>query len=468
MSFVEVFVLKRWVNPPQVIVRQTPVSQSNMMLSKKPGPPVPPRPSAKSLSSSQGRTVVYKSPAYGSSNKKPQECEVNAANQRNSISITTVTANTHSPPATRSNEHHSSDVSSSSNNVDVSPVALRLPNGRATVYDAAGSDDRAVNRMSSTIEVNQTKNTNVMNKENLNGTKHPVARPRQKSPQAILIESQQVDVDAVNDRSPENSDESTATVTDRTMENSYCNQLDQSSIGDDRIVTISTSTSRTTTISTDSANRVEIVQPVDFSAVAERLFTEITVGHSARVPLDGEENISGNFETKLEHCIQLRTPSPAISSPSGTLPAVRKSLVTLPVRPEPEGGEHSPPGMNFEEKLSDRKVTFHEMLISELAAMDRDDLKMKMPIEVTNDAVIARVEMNQRRISECSVDSLANDRARIRTSDWVEVGDNGKEVLLTSCQISLEDSGMEDEERLDDTSSGVGDSWDSIKEVEDR
>lgn len=69
--------------------------------------------------------------------------------------------------------------------------------------------------------------------------------------------------------------------------------------------------------------------------------------------------------------------------------------------------------------------------------------------------------------SGCSSDSspYGTERsARIRTSDWIEVEDNGKQVTLTSCHISLEDSGMEDEERL--SSSGVGDSWDSVKEAE--
>lgn len=66
-----------------------------------------------------------------------------------------------------------------------------------------------------------------------------------------------------------------------------------------------------------------------------------------------------------------------------------------------------------------------------------------------------------------SSDSSPYGTSRIRTSDWIEVGDNGKEVTLTSCQISLEDSGLEDEERIDDmSSSGVGDSWDSVKEAE--
>ncbi|XP_054082192.1 probable serine/threonine-protein kinase DDB_G0278845 [Zeugodacus cucurbitae] len=72
--------------------------------------------------------------------------------------------------------------------------------------------------------------------------------------------------------------------------------------------------------------------------------------------------------------------------------------------------------------------------------------------------------------SGCSSDSspYGTERsARIRTSDWIEVGDNGKEVTMTSCHISLEDSGLEDEERLDEMSSlGVGDSWDSVKEAE--
>uniref|UniRef100_A0A1A9WYY8 Uncharacterized protein n=1 Tax=Glossina brevipalpis TaxID=37001 RepID=A0A1A9WYY8_9MUSC len=82
--------------------------------------------------------------------------------------------------------------------------------------------------------------------------------------------------------------------------------------------------------------------------------------------------------------------------------------------------------------------------------------------------VIASNKPRKRSPSGCSSDSspYGTERsARIRTSDWIEVGDNGKEVTLTSCHISLEDSGLEDEERLDEmSSSGVGDSWDSVKE----
>ncbi|KAI8130085.1 FAM89B-like [Lucilia cuprina] len=84
--------------------------------------------------------------------------------------------------------------------------------------------------------------------------------------------------------------------------------------------------------------------------------------------------------------------------------------------------------------------------------------------------ITAQNSPRKRTPSGCSSDSspYGTERsARIRTSDWIEVGDNGKQVTLTSCHISLEDSGLEDEERMDEmSSSGVGDSWDSVKEAE--
>lgn len=104
-----------------------------------------------------------------------------------------------------------------------------------------------------------------------------------------------------------------------------------------------------------------------------------------------------------------------------------------------------------------KKVAFHEMLIAELTAMRKEKIPPMAP-------------RKKRQSIDRSTDSSPNgtQRSRIRTSDWVEVGDNGKAVVLTSCHISLEDSGMEDEERPDDTSSGVGDSWDSTRDNEER
>lgn len=93
-----------------------------------------------------------------------------------------------------------------------------------------------------------------------------------------------------------------------------------------------------------------------------------------------------------------------------------------------------------------------------------EDLKKSLKVIATQNSP------RKRTPSGCSSDSspYGTERsARIRTSDWIEVGDNGKQVTLTSCHISLEDSGLEDEERMDEmSSSGVGDSWDSVKEAE--
>lgn len=177
------------------------------------------------------------------------------------------------------------------------------------------------------------------------------------------------------------------------------------------------------------------------------------------------------------------------------------------------GGEKS-----FEEKLSEKKSIFSEMLISEMIAshppllvspnqkvvtttvhpisqIQRASISKQMssmspvssiehsppnshstPKSMPSPSLTSSSSSSLKRERFPSVSSSSNDvspqgtqRApRIRTSDWIEVGDNGKEVVMTSCHISLEDSGLEDEERLDDASSGVGDSWDSIKDSEDR
>lgn len=120
----------------------------------------------------------------------------------------------------------------------------------------------------------------------------------------------------------------------------------------------------------------------------------------------------------------------------------------LPIRPEPEGKEgHNFCAKSVEERICESKFAFSKKLMSELTAMRQTDSKM-----YANEASVIK----EREVSN------------IRRSDWIEVEDNGKPVLMTSCHISLEDSGMEDEEKPDDCSSGVGDSWDSVKESEER
>uniref|UniRef100_A0A182JD15 Uncharacterized protein n=1 Tax=Anopheles atroparvus TaxID=41427 RepID=A0A182JD15_ANOAO len=183
------------------------------------------------------------------------------------------------------------------------------------------------------------------------------------------------------------------------------------------------------------------------------------------------------------------------------------SAGTGPVQGKPQPTTTKATGLDpatLDSKLSEKKFAFHELLISELTAMrqkqqqqekEADEKEQQEARDPPQEGPLARkstensspalgvvdlAKINRRqrcpseRRSSCSEsDASPNGTSarlpKIRTADWIEVGDNGTQVVLSSCQISLEDSGMEDEEKLDDASSGVGDSWDSVKEgVEER
>jgi hypothetical protein len=90
---------------------------------------------------------------------------------------------------------------------------------------------------------------------------------------------------------------------------------------------------------------------------------------------------------------------------------------------------------------ADKKEIFHNILISELSEMRRDS--------------------NPRLSSaKSSPDISQNGNANIFDMD---------EKKSFNTFVSLEDSGVEDEGKMDDcSSSGVGDSWDSCKEMENR
>jgi hypothetical protein len=93
------------------------------------------------------------------------------------------------------------------------------------------------------------------------------------------------------------------------------------------------------------------------------------------------------------------------------------------------------------ENSSDKKVIFHEMLISELSEMRRD-LSPRLSAAKSSPDISRNGNMNIFEI------------------------DNKKSF---NTFVSLEDSGVEDEGKMDDcSSSGVGDSWDSCKEMETR
>lgn len=93
----------------------------------------------------------------------------------------------------------------------------------------------------------------------------------------------------------------------------------------------------------------------------------------------------------------------------------------------------------FGDKAVDKKVIFQELLISELSEMRRDSnprlSSAKSSPDISPNGNLNIFEMNEKH----------------------------------NTFVSLEDSGVEDEGKMDDcSSSGVGDSWDSCKEMENR
>lgn len=101
------------------------------------------------------------------------------------------------------------------------------------------------------------------------------------------------------------------------------------------------------------------------------------------------------------------------------------------------------------EKLQkDRKVAFHEILISELSEMRREN----------------------HRLSAAKSCSDLSPSGHKQVLNIIDIGRNEGDINSTNTYlISLEDSGVEDEEKPDDcSSSGVGDSWDSCKEMHNR
>lgn len=428
-----------------------------MITTKKPGPPVPPRPNATSLAKSQsssavclppGRTVIYKSPSYTTRPTKNHNDDqiqnlIGGNNHALPHKVTTTTAMPIRTTAHLINNgftpHDDDDddgICSNRTEIIIATDNANSKNEPNVILDS-GIDNKNV------LHELERKNGSDNNRnvwENSHKLeiiqKSPVARPRQNAPSKKIVKSNsenmhetmsmsQVIVLGENDRVNGNIDELRYnTVVDELIEirnEPVIALVERSSIDNFEI-----DSNLETTNNRKNLN--------NYGNVVEKLFTEIAINASVEK--------TPNNQSKLEHCIQVRTPSPPNAKTNDTI----LSQITKVILQSDTVGDS-----NDDKTTAEKKVTFHEQLISELTEMHKDD------------------KPRTRYSSSCSNDSSPNGthRSRIRTADWVEVGDNGKEVLLSSCQISLEDSGMEDEERLDDISSGVGDSWDSVKDSVD-
>lgn len=435
-----------------------------MITTKKPGPPVPPRPNATSLAKSQssssvclppGRTVIYKSPSYVKPTKNHNEDQIQNMISSNYHAlphkVTTTTAMPTRTTTATTTTAHSTDSNG------FTPHDDGICRNRTEIIIAT-NNAISVSNANSKKEPNVILDSGIDNKnvllERKNGggdnngnawenshkleimQKSPVARPRQNAPSKKPLRSHsentnetvpmsQVIVLGENDR-----------INKQHIDESNCISR---SVDDDLIeirneaviALVERGSNDKFYVNTNLETENNLKNLNNYGNAVEKLFTEIAINSSVEQ--------TQTHRSKLEHCIQVRTPSPPNSKTNDS----NSSQITKVILQSDNAVD-----MQDDRTNADKKVTFHEQLISELAEMHKDE------------------KPRTRYSSSCSNDSSPNGthRSRIRTADWVEVGDNGKEVLLSSCQISLEDSGMEDEERLDDISSGVGDSWDSVKD----
>uniref|UniRef100_A0A1I8NHM3 Uncharacterized protein n=1 Tax=Musca domestica TaxID=7370 RepID=A0A1I8NHM3_MUSDO len=651
-----------------------PTPSAKTTATKRPGPPVPPRPQQSSLlrtqrdaagavgaaanlpqrssskvgleqpqilkkpapvaatttgnAASGGRTVIYKSPSLNLQKRQEERekrgsggesstttTKANAVTQTTTSSTAKLTNGTHAPkpplklrkapdvPTAKARIQTTTDATSPTQQ-SAATTATTTPTPTANVTDENRDNNNIVIVQSSqgsvTLNRHHSMNTpsshtkspsnlkdsrlslgradfervgNKINLSQLQPTTQPLPRPRKIV--KIPVATMDVDVDT-------NSLNSTSTTTSSSSNSHGTSTLGVSLFKRSK-TTLDHFTSRAhiTTVSTGTAGgylsgkTVEIKN--NLKNAAERLFSEIMVNQQKHESAVGLSNmVITKHERAIQHQTMVETPSQTnvtvVNTGSEEGPASKGSdnctriniITTTPTHTANNGQkqeqeqQQQPPqqqqligvrqvvsAFNSPEKKS---AAFHEMLISELAAMRTRSCSMenlqtkshghepqqeqqqrqlqlqfkagpppktleiktnnKMQDEQSNpdddidadnveDAdgdgdddgedegqdiekvlkkslkVISANNQNsprKRTPSGCSSDSspYGTERSsRIRTSDWIEVGDNGKQVTLTSCHISLEDSGLEDEERMDEmSSSGVGDSWDSVKEAE--
>ncbi|XP_058453095.1 homeobox protein 5-like [Malaya genurostris] len=472
-----------------------------MLSTRKPGPPVPPRPSAAAVATAlakhrenspnqlgihtlkpphPGRTVIYRSPTL-EHDIHSQQVITNGTASANAC-LNHVSDNGTERPFQKSEIYVG--VSNSYN----------VPR---PIHPVNSFVNRSINNGNSNMENSKLTYTSTCSIIEINSSSS-ASTSTSSSPMSTLQKSDSKPnlVGICNDRNHLNSADEDDTIVSQKL-NAYSHRhtdpLEDATIkrnSSDVIVINSASSehdSGTEQYSADtnsiaSSNSLERKNNFKNAETHKTHMTEIIIGHGAdslsktttttTVVANGTATIIEARNDALQH---------NGSSPDPTTHVIRSSSIRLPYRPEPEGGEYVTPSQDqnhgvkvikrpvidpktIDSKLSEKKVAFHEQLISELAAM------RNAHENTTFDTVSKRQRYppDNRSSTEVSPNGTATRLARIRTSDWIEVGDNGKEVILSSCQISLEDSGMEDEEKLDDASSGVGDSWDSVKDAEER
>ncbi|XP_053697765.1 serine/threonine-protein kinase phg2-like [Sabethes cyaneus] len=485
-----------------------------MLTTRKPGPPVPPRPSAAAVATAlakhrenspsnlgihtlkpphPGRTVVYKSPDLDDPLKNPPQQIVSQANYGFNGSL-----NHHSSlnrvvdcPSLKSEIYLDG---SNSFNVPrpIHPAEISINCCSNKIISNMENSKYTYTSTCSIIEVNSSSSASTSTSSSPMSTLQ-----KSESKPNLLVISRSTNGNDPNHLNSADEDDSISSQKVNSYNRRHGDPLEDAAIkrnSSDVIVINSASSEHDSgteqnsadTNSIASSNSLERENNLKNLETRKSHMTEIIIGlgadnfsTTATVVTNGSPTI---IEARNSTLMNNNKSNNNRSSPELNNHVIRSSSIRLPYRPEPEGGEYvtplndqnlqssvkviKPPAIDprtIDSKLSEKKVAFHELLISELTAMRS---AYENPVDTVSKR--QRYPPETRSSSDVSPNGTASRAGRIRTADWIEVEDNGKEVVLSSCQISLEDSGMEDEEKLDDASSGVGDSWDSVKDAEER
>lgn len=400
------------------------------MIPKKPGPPIPPRPTVpigidlkgNSHSTPDGRTIIFNSNSM-TDQQTVRFIKINSDGPKN---------NRNEPMINRLNTNLNVNTGNLVIAKDKVVQKQRIPEPKPRTIYPSSSTDKQLNSQHSQHEY-----------------QHGEQQQQQQysSSASIQLNRREITNQSHEQHTVGNQMNRMESVKNNPVEANNFNVGVRINLNDNKMVSSQSKFIKMVEVNTTSNTMMvnnEIKKSNNFNSVAERLFNEISL------------NVQHKIDVASSECNSVTGSSPI---ENGT------TRINLLHRPEPEGDEQryvENPKLVEKKFSEEKKVVFHEMLISELAAMRTDDKPNSL---VT--------KSRSRNSSNCSIDSSStattnNQRSRIRRSDWIELGDNGKELIMSSCHISLEDSGMEDEERLDDTSSGVGDSWDSVKELSER
>ncbi|XP_055547447.1 uncharacterized protein LOC129731460 [Wyeomyia smithii] len=477
-----------------------------MLTTRKPGPPVPPRPSAAAVASAlakhrenspsnvgihtlkpphPGRTVVYKSPGFEDQLKSPSQQVVSQGHYNfNGALNHHSTLNGVDYPAMKTEVYLDG---SNSFNVPrpVHPAEISINCYSHKNISNIENNKYTYTSTCSIIEVNSSSSASTSTSSSPMSTLQ-----KSESKTNLLVSHRTTNGNDPNHLNSADEDDSISSQKLNSYSRRHGDPLQDAAIkrnSSDVIVINSASSEHDSgteqnsadTNSVTSSNSLERENNLKNLETRKAHMTEIIIGlgadnfsTTATVVTNGSPTI---IEARNNALLESR------ASPDSNNHVIRSSSIRLPYRPEPEGGEYvtpsndqnrrtvkviKPPAIDpgtMDLKLSEKKVAFHELLISELTAMRSAH---ENPVDIVSKR--QRYPPETRSSSDVSPSGTASRMGRIRTADWIEVGDNGKEVVLSSCQISLEDSGMEDEEKLDDASSGVGDSWDSVKDAEER